>query len=658
MALVEIIGQQPLVEVTPSEPAEVTITPGGNIRMNVVVVDAGETTVNVVASQGPQGIQGIPGAAGPNQVTTATATNINGILAGNGSTVEEAQIASGRLLGRSSAGTGDIEQITIGAGLQLSGGQLISTATGVPSGTASGTDTYTATISNVTGYNTNDGFIIKFTNSNTGTATLNINGLGAKNIFKSVNVALSSGDIKAGQELVVVYDGTNFQAIGLAPTKAEVGLGNVDNTSDANKPISTATQTALNGKENTITPGTTSQYFRGDKTFQTLDKNAVGLSNVDNTSDANKPVSTATQTALNAKQDSLGYTPVNKAGDTMTGNLILNANPTAALGAATKDYVDTLINGIDWKASVQVATVAALPAYGVTGSGQILTGSVNGAIPTATTDGRAALFNERILVKNEAGALAPNNGIYIVSQVGSGTLPFILTRTQDANTGAELAEATLSVNFGNTLANTQWHCNPASLPVTIGGTDIFFAQIGSGVYTNGAGLALNGNVFSIANNGVTDAMIQSAATWNDKPNGYYQNTTPTGTIPLESIWVHSDTGIQYIYINDGNSNQWVQSTLPLGPQGPQGANGTNVVNSSTATTFTGLLKGNGSVVSATTVLTEIGFTPENVANKENTTLDTSSTKYPTNNLVKTSLDNFADDVDYAIMVNQRILFNF
>jgi hypothetical protein len=84
-------------------------------------------------------------------------------------------------------------------------------------------------------------------------------------------------------------------------TKSMVGLGNVDNTSDANKPVSTATQTALNGKENTITAGTTGQYFRGDKTFQTLNKSAVGLGNVDNTSDANKPISTATQTALDLK---------------------------------------------------------------------------------------------------------------------------------------------------------------------------------------------------------------------------------------------------------------------------------------------------------------------------------------------------------------------
>ena len=38
-------------------------------------------------------------------------------------------------------------------------------------------------------------------------------------------------------------------------SKSSVGLGNVDNTSDANKPISTATQTALNGKQATVTGG-------------------------------------------------------------------------------------------------------------------------------------------------------------------------------------------------------------------------------------------------------------------------------------------------------------------------------------------------------------------------------------------------------------------
>lgn len=58
---------------------------------------------------------------------------------------------------------------------------------------------------------------------------------------------------------------------------------------------------ALALKEGTITAGTTAQYWRGDKSWQTLDRAAVGLGNVDNTSDLNKPVSTATQAAIDAK---------------------------------------------------------------------------------------------------------------------------------------------------------------------------------------------------------------------------------------------------------------------------------------------------------------------------------------------------------------------
>lgn len=55
------------------------------------------------------------------------------------------------------------------------------------------------------------------------------------------------------------------------------------------------------GAEPPIPLGTTSQYWRGDKTWQLLNQAAVGLGNVDNTSDLNKPISTATQSALNLK---------------------------------------------------------------------------------------------------------------------------------------------------------------------------------------------------------------------------------------------------------------------------------------------------------------------------------------------------------------------
>ncbi|CAB4154019.1 Intramolecular chaperone auto-processing domain containing protein [uncultured Caudovirales phage] len=79
-------------------------------------------------------------------------------------------------------------------------------------------------------------------------------------------------------------------------------------------------QNALDAKEDDIAAGTTAQYWRGDKSWQTLNKAAVGLNNVDNTSDLNKPISTATQTALDAKfDDPIGDTTQYIAGD---GSLI------------------------------------------------------------------------------------------------------------------------------------------------------------------------------------------------------------------------------------------------------------------------------------------------------------------------------------------------
>lgn len=62
----------------------------------------------------------------------------------------------------------------------------------------------------------------------------------------------------------------------------------------------------LAGKEDALPSGSTGQYLRGDKTFQTLDKSAVGLSNVDDTSDVDKPVSTDQATAIATKPTWLG----------------------------------------------------------------------------------------------------------------------------------------------------------------------------------------------------------------------------------------------------------------------------------------------------------------------------------------------------------------
>ena len=86
-------------------------------------------------------------------------------------------------------------------------------------------------------------------------------------------------------------------------TKIQVGLSNVDNTSDANKPVSNAQAAAIaDAKSAGTTAQTSIANHIADKTNpHSVTKAQVGLGNVDNTSDLSKPVSTATQSAINTK---------------------------------------------------------------------------------------------------------------------------------------------------------------------------------------------------------------------------------------------------------------------------------------------------------------------------------------------------------------------
>lgn len=174
---------------------------------------------------------------------------------------------------------------------------------------------------------------------------------------------------------------TTYRTGNVNITATNIGLGNVNNTSDAEKPISTATKTALDGKQATITGAATTitdnnltanralisnssgkvevssvtstelGYLDGvtsniqtqlnnklssapvtsvnNKTGAvTLAKGDVGLGNVDNTSDANKPISNATQAALNNKQSKI------------TANGILKGDGSGNISAANETEVE------------------------------------------------------------------------------------------------------------------------------------------------------------------------------------------------------------------------------------------------------------------------------------------------------------------------------
>lgn len=101
----------------------------------------------------------------------------------------------------------NLDYMPIGTG--GASGLLHGTATQVSAGV------YTTTISGVSAYTTGDVYAIKFDSVNDNGTTININSLGAVNVYKNTIVPLESGDIAANQEILIVYDGTNFQAIGL-----------------------------------------------------------------------------------------------------------------------------------------------------------------------------------------------------------------------------------------------------------------------------------------------------------------------------------------------------------------------------------------------------------------------------------------------------------
>jgi hypothetical protein len=160
----------------------------------------------------------------------------------------------------------------------------------------------------------------------------------------------------------------------LALVKADVGLGSVDNTADSAKPVSTAQQTALDLKQNLDSDLTTiaalapaddsfiqrksgiwvSRTMAQLKTDLVLVKADVGLGNVDNTTDAGKPVSTAQQTALDLKAPVGAKYIVQQADATLTAEQALGALGTGILKNTTTTGILSIAAGGDLPAHTHV----------------------------------------------------------------------------------------------------------------------------------------------------------------------------------------------------------------------------------------------------------------------------------------------------------------
>jgi phage-related tail fiber protein len=162
----------------------------------------------------------------------------------------------------------------------------------------------------------------------------------------------------------------------------------------------------------------------------------------------------------------------------MGSNKLTNvADPTTSQDAATKSYVDGLIQGFDWKQSVRAATTAA---------GSLATSFADGSV----VDGVTLATGDRVLVKNQANGA--ENGIYTVNATGAPT------RASDADASADVTGGlTAFVSEGTNNGNSAWSLNTDDA-ITLGTTALTFAQVAGGsLYSAGSGLSLSGSAFTV-----------------------------------------------------------------------------------------------------------------------------------------------------------------
>ena len=388
----------------------------------------------------------------------------------------------------------------------------------------------------------------------------------------------------------------------------------------------------------------------GQVTASQFNGSGAGLTNIPNSSLTNNSLTIGTTNiALGAITTSLaglssvtstnftgaltGAASLNilRSGDTMTGYLILNADPINALGAVTKQYVDNIASGVNVHAACETSTTAAgnLPAAtynnGTGGVGATLTANANGSINAinagAGVGGYNTLaINARVLVKDQTTQI--ENGIYVVTALGTPDVPgpgapWVLTRASDfdGSPTSEVQAGDLTYVQEGTLIGTQWiettvgtghNVSPAYDYVIVGTDNITFSQFsGPGTYMPGTGINIASNI--ISNTGVTSLSSSSSN---------LTVSSPTGSITLGFSSAPTLTGTNFTGIPNGaltNSSVTIGTTnIALGAT----ITALSGLTSIAATTFTG---------NATTATTATNA--NNIAITEDTT--TATSVYPT-----------------------------
>ena len=341
-------------------------------------------------------------------------------------------------------------------------------------------------------------------------------------IGNNIGVGLSYNDTTGGIALNFVttgdtlLDGVSGASYGLIGTSAYL---DVKNTNGYNKEIEldiAAVKSTLD-TDGYITTASTSTLTNKTLTSPKINEN-VALTATSTELNYVDGVTSAIQTQIDSK--------INLAGGTMTGALTLSGAPTSDLHAATKLYVDNVTAGINFHEAVHAATTTNLTAdyaNGTNGVGATLMATANGA--WTTLDGHSSFTQyDRILVKDQTDT--KQNGIYVLSDLGSSTSKWVLTRASDADNNPsgemEKGDFVLVIN-GTTNSSYGFVNNSISSPIVIGTDAITYSPFNAGkTVSAGNGLSeTSPGVFAIDTT-VTQTRVSNVS---DTEIGYLDGVT-------------------------------------------------------------------------------------------------------------------------------------